>query len=68
MSREMIAMCELAFSGKSTVAAKVAAALGLEPISYNAINAQRGFEGGKAIADAGCVRPSSRAFPVSGQG
>jgi predicted kinase len=52
MSRELIALCGLAFSGKSTVAAKVAAALGADLVSYDAINAQRGFDGGKVIADA----------------
>jgi predicted kinase len=52
MSRELIAMCGLAFSGKSTIARKVADALGADLISYDAINAARGFDGGKAIADA----------------
>jgi predicted kinase len=51
MSREVIATCGLAFSGKSTVARKVAAALDAELISYDAINARRGFDGGKVIAD-----------------
>ena len=37
-------MCGLAFSGKSTVARKVAAALDVELISYDAINAARGFD------------------------
>ncbi len=52
MKPELIATCGLAFSGKSTIARKVAAALGGELISYDAINARRGFEGGKVIADA----------------
>jgi predicted kinase len=52
VSRELIATCGLAFSGKSTIAAKVAAALDAELISYDAINVQRGFDGGKVIADA----------------
>lgn len=51
MSRELIATCGLAFSGKSTVARKVAVALGAERVSYDAINVQRGFDGGKVIAD-----------------
>jgi predicted kinase len=51
MSRELIAMCGLAFSGKSTMAARVAQALSLDLVSYDAINAQRGFDGGKAIDD-----------------
>lgn len=52
MSAGLIATCGLAFSGKSTIARKVAAALDAELISYDAINAQRGFQGGKVIADA----------------
>ena len=51
MTRELIATCGLAFSGKSTVARKVAAVLGAELVSYDAITLQRGFEGGKVIAD-----------------
>jgi predicted kinase len=51
MTRELIALCGLAFSGKSTVARRVAAELGHALISYDAINATRGFDGGKAIAD-----------------
>jgi len=51
MSRELIVTCGLAFSGKSTVARKIAAVLGAELVSYDAINAQRGFDGGKVIAD-----------------
>ena len=51
MSRELIATCGLAFSGKSTVARKIAAALDAELVSYDAINVQRGFDGGKVIAD-----------------
>jgi predicted kinase len=52
LSRELIAMCGLAFSGKSTIARRVAVAVDAELISYDAINAARGFDGGKAIADA----------------
>jgi bifunctional enzyme CysN/CysC len=51
MARELIALCGLAFSGKSTFARRVAAELGHALISYDAINAARGFDGGKAIAD-----------------
>jgi predicted kinase len=51
MTAELIATCGLAFSGKSTVARKVAAALHAELISYDAINILRGFDGGKVIAD-----------------
>ena len=52
MLPERIALCGLAFSGKSTIARQVAAATGAELISYDAINARRGFDGGAAIADA----------------
>lgn len=51
MSLELIALCGLAFSGKSTVARRIAAELGAELISYDMINATRGFDGGTAIAD-----------------
>jgi predicted kinase len=51
MARELIALCGLAFSGKSTIARRVAVELGHALISYDAINAARGFDGGKAIAD-----------------
>jgi len=51
MARELIALCGLAFSGKSTVARRVAAELDHALISYDAINAARGFDGGTAIAD-----------------
>lgn len=44
-------MCGLAFSGKSTRAARVAQALSLDLVSYDAINAQRGFDSDKAIDD-----------------
>jgi predicted kinase len=47
----LIAMCGLAFSGKSTMARRVAAALAAEIVSYDAINAGRGFDGGTTIAD-----------------
>jgi predicted kinase len=48
---ELIATCGLAFSGKSTIATRVAAVLGVELVSYDRINAERGFDGGKMIAD-----------------
>jgi hypothetical protein len=51
MRPALIAMCGLAFSGKSTIARRVATGLGAQLISYDAINAGRGFDGGKAIAD-----------------
>lgn len=47
----MIALCGLAFSGKSTVAKRVAAVLPTELISCDAINAERGFAGGTVMDD-----------------
>jgi predicted kinase len=52
MNRELIDTCGLAFSGKPTVARRVAAALDPELVSYDAIYARRGFGGGEVIADA----------------
>lgn len=51
MKPELIALCGLAFSGKSTIARRVAAELGAELISYDAINAARGFDGGTVMDD-----------------
>ena len=51
MTSELIALCGLAFSGKSTIARRVAVDLVAELISYDVLNAARGFDGGKAIAD-----------------
>jgi predicted kinase len=51
MARVMIALCGLAFSGKSTIARRVAPELDCALISYDAINAARGFDGGTVIAD-----------------
>ena len=51
MARELIALCGLAFSGKSTIARRVAGELDHALISYDAINAARGFDGGTVIAD-----------------
>jgi predicted kinase len=51
MPPELIALCGLAFSGKSTIARRVAAELGAELISYDAINAARGFDGGTVMDD-----------------
>ncbi len=46
------AMCGLAFSGKSTMARRIVAELGIELISLDAINAERGLHGGDGLADA----------------
>jgi predicted kinase/GNAT superfamily N-acetyltransferase len=46
------AMCGIAFSGKSTVAHRVAAALQLTRISLDDINQERGLHGGEGIPDA----------------
>ncbi len=51
MKPELIALCGLAFSGKSTIARRVAAEFGAELISYDAINAARGFDGGTVMDD-----------------
>jgi len=58
MARELIALCGLAFSGKSTIARRVASALGAELVSLDAINAARGFDGGASIDDAEWERTS----------
>jgi predicted N-acetyltransferase YhbS/predicted kinase len=46
------AMCGIAFSGKSTMARRIVAELGIELISLDAINAERGLHGGDGLADA----------------
>lgn len=51
MKPELIALCGLAFSGKSTIARRIAAELDAELISYDAINAARGFDGGTVMDD-----------------
>ena len=45
------AMCGLASSGKSTVAAIMARQLGIELISLDAINSERGLHGGEGMSD-----------------
>jgi predicted kinase len=42
-------MCGLSFSGKSTLAAQLATELGGEVISLDAINLERGLDGGQGI-------------------
>ena len=51
MPRELIALCGLAFSGKSTIARRVAAVTGAELVSLDAINRARGFDGGTVMDD-----------------
>jgi len=51
MSQMVYAMCGLAFSGKSTVAAIMARELGIELISLDAINSERGLHGGEGMTD-----------------
>ena len=51
MTSELIVLCGLAFSGKSTIARRIAAETAAELISLDAINAERGFDGGSAIDD-----------------
>lgn len=74
MKPELIALCGLAFSGKSTIARQVAAATGAELISYDAINAARGFDGGTVMDDSEWEKTSlmaaatARAVLASGRG
>lgn len=58
MPRELIALCGLAFSGKSTIARRIASALGAELVSYDAINSARGFDGGAVMDDSEWERTS----------
>jgi predicted kinase len=51
MAQTVYAMCGLAFSGKSTVAQTVKRELGIELISLDAINAERGLQGGEGVPD-----------------
>ena len=48
----LYAMCGLAFSGKSTFAARLAARFGIERISLDDINTARGLHGGRGMTDA----------------
>lgn len=52
------ATCGLAFSGKSTIARRLAADLDLALISLDAINDERGFDGGAVIDDSEWERTS----------
>jgi predicted kinase len=52
------ALCGLAFSGKSTIARRLAEALDLALISLDAINDERGFDGGAVIDDSEWERTS----------
>ena len=74
MPRELIALCGLAFSGKSTIARRIAVETGAELVSYDAINASRGFDGGRVMDDSEWERTSlmaaatARAVLASGRG
>ncbi|GAA3663413.1 AAA family ATPase [Microbacterium marinilacus] len=46
----LVLMCGLSFSGKSTLAALLAAELPAEVLSLDRINQERGFDGGQGIA------------------
>ncbi|MGJ3262115.1 MAG: AAA family ATPase [Salinarimonas sp.] len=52
------AMCGLAFSGKSTIARTIARALALPLVSLDAINDERGFDGGNVVDDSEWERTS----------
>lgn len=56
------AMCGLAFSGKSTAARRIAADLGLALISLDAINTERGLDGGTGLPVAEWERTSHTAM------
>lgn len=68
----LVATCGLAFSGKSTVARRVAEPLAAELVSLDALNAERGFDGGSVIDDSEWERTSwmavDRVAAVLGQG
>ncbi len=63
MTHPLIALCGLAFSGKSTIARRIAETLDFDLISCDAINARRGFDGGRAIADSEWEK-ASRSAPA----
>jgi predicted kinase len=48
-SMRLFLMCGLAFAGKSTVARSLAARMGAEVVSLDAINAERGLHGGTGM-------------------
>ncbi|WP_052341645.1 ATP-binding protein [Salinarimonas rosea] len=52
------AMCGLAFSGKSTIARTIAQALKIDIVSLDAINDERGFDGGNVVDDSEWERTS----------
>jgi 2-polyprenyl-3-methyl-5-hydroxy-6-metoxy-1,4-benzoquinol methylase/GNAT superfamily N-acetyltransferase len=58
----VFAMCGVAFAGKSTVARRLADALELTLISLDAINAERGLQGGEGIPDVRWEETSSIAM------
>ena len=51
LSQAVYAMCGLAFSGKSTMARKLAQSLGAALVSLDAINEERGLDGSKGLTD-----------------
>ncbi|MGP9821890.1 AAA family ATPase [Salinarimonas sp. NSM] len=52
------AMCGLAFSGKSTIARLIARELAIPIVSLDAINDERGFDGGNVVDDSEWERTS----------
>ena len=74
MKIELVALCGLAFSGKSTIARRVAAETGAALVSCDAINAARGFDGGTMMDDTEWEKTSlmaastARAVLASGRG
>jgi predicted kinase len=63
MPGRLILLCGRSFSGKSTVAAALAAALGGTIVSFDAINAERGLHGGRGIP----VSEWARTFEIANQ-
>ena len=57
----LILMCGRSFSGKSTVAGRIADALGVEIVSLDSINEERGLAGGQGIPIEEWVRTNQEA-------
>ncbi|MEH3078239.1 MAG: ATP-binding protein [Quadrisphaera sp.] len=57
----LVLLCGCSFSGKSTAAAVLRDGLGAEVVSLDAINAERGLDGGRGIAVQEWVRTNDEA-------
>jgi predicted kinase len=58
-------MCGLAFSGKTTLAAAIAGLVGAAIVSLDAINSERGLEGGAGIPEAEWARSHRQALETT---